>query len=650
MSRTLIASRASARVPRASRGLYQGRLLGLLATDAAAVAIAATAAIVWSHQGIADLPPDASALWGFVCLALIVRLPLFYVHGLYSMSWRHVSMWDLVTVARAIALGSLILTGAAALADSFLELPPLYILIPTDFLASLFLVGGVRASRRALQEIRNGHASSQGKKILIAGAGSAGEQIVRAMRNDHNKTYLPVGFVDDDPGKMGTSIHGVRVLGNTGDLERVARSCGADELLIAIPSAGGATIRDIVSRARQAEIRRILTVPPLVELFSRPIDLSRLHDLKPEDLLRREPVSIDSQEIGRLIAGSAVLVTGAGGSIGSELCRQIARFNPCRLLMLECDETALFDIGRQVSSLFPGLETRTLLGDIRQQAKIDRIFAEHAPRFVFHAAAYKHVPLMEAHPGDAIFNNVIGTKILAEASVKYGVERFVLISTDKAVNPSSVMGATKRLAEMVIQQFNEAGQTRFMAVRFGNVLGSRGSVIPIFKEQIQAGGPITITHPDMKRYFMAASEAVLLVLQTAAIGEGGEVFVLDMGEAVRILDLATDLIRMAGLEPEIDIKIEFTGVRPGEKLFEDILTAEEGVAATRRDAIFVAKLPNLDGGESLLAEIDRIMASGSYQDDAAALNILRRLVPTYSPREINAENPEKEGYQYSVFR
>lgn len=621
--------------PKWLKSLLWRRYALFIGADNLFIAAAAILALSLAHGSMA-LPFPEVAKW-CIGLALLAKLPVFYSQGLYNMSWRYVSMRDLLAVARGVTLGSLAFTALLLIASRFIALEPLYILIPIDFLITLFLVGGFRASRRAYFELRQNSLPAQGRRILVVGAGSAGEQLVRAMRNDIKKNYTPVGYIDDDPDKRGTIIHGVKVLGGRQDLARIARAHQVSELLIAIPSAPGPAIREFVELAREAGISRILTVPPMVELFSHPLDLSKLQDVRPEDLLRRDPVNIDTQEVEGLIRGAVVLVTGAGGSIGSELCRQIAQFGPSKLLLFERDETSLFDIHRQLLSQFPNQEFEAVLGDVRNRDKLGRVFAQHQPRLVFHAAAYKHVPLMEANPSDAVSNNVVGTRALAEASLKYGAERFVLISTDKAVNPSSVMGATKRLAEEVVRELNGQGVTRCMAVRFGNVLGSRGSVIPIFKEQIMAGGPVTITHPEMRRYFMTATEAVLLVLQAAAIGQGGEVFVLDMGEPVKIVDLAKDMIRMAGKTPDVDIPIVFTGMRPGEKLFEDLLSAEEGTEATRRDRIYVARMRSTaNGSGAILPQIDHIEELLSEGNDAAVLAALQQVVSTYKSNGVTS--------------
>lgn len=610
------------------RGLPQ-RVVFLLVGDILCIALAAALSDLLVRGTSLE---NGEELLGFVvALALVGKVPVFYLCGMYSLGWRHVGLHDMLLAARTAALGSVLLTLLVFVFGRLLTLPPLYVLIPVDFMATLCLVGGFRISGRVYAELRNGRHSAHPKRVLVYGAGSAGEQLVRAMQSDVQHTYQPVGFIDDDVSKVGTTIHGVKVLGTGNDLGRISSAYRVDELLIAIPSADGPVIRDIVRQARGAGIKVMRSVPPLAQLFSRRLGLSELRDLQPEDLLRRKQVTINPSEVKGAIKGSTVLVTGAGGSIGSELCRQLLQFEPAKLLALDREETALFEIGRQLMGQHGGVDIGLLLADICDSAKIERIFAQHKPQIVFHAAAYKHVPLMEENPSDAIRNNVVGTRIVAEASLKHGVDRFVLISTDKAVNPTSVMGASKRLAENLVRELNSHDKTKFVSVRFGNVLGSRGSVIPIFKEQLLSGGPITVTHPEMSRYFMTTKEAVLLVIQAAVMGQGGEVFVLDMGEPVNILELARDVIRLAGYEPDVDIPIVFTGIRPGEKLFEDLLTAEEGTLTTRHDKIFVAK-PGIpaNGSDSLLSKIGHLETLADAGDNMAIIDSLRGLIPNYT--------------------
>ena len=581
-----------------------------------------------------SLPPRyLGTIWAYLLVALAVKLPLFYLQGFYRFSWSYVSLRELWGVLKGVTYSSLLLGAVLFLLKEFqvfATFPRSVLFI--DYFLTLFGIGGFRASRRIWLLLVK-RIPLEGERMLIVGAGDAGEQIVRSMLQDRRSNYLPVGFVDDNSAKQGLSIHGVRVLGERRKIPELIRSHNVESMLIAMPSAPSSVIRETVELARRAGLRKIKVLPFLSELFTGEVGLADIRELRLEDLLGREPVEIDTARIEDYLRGKRVLVTGAAGSIGSELCRQIARFIPERLIMLDQDETGIFNLDNELAERFPKLERLGLVGDIRDRAKMERLFAEHRPEVVFHAAAYKHVPLMEAQPDEAVKDNIFGTLILGEAALAHGAEKFVLISTDKAVNPTSVMGATKRAAEMVILELDRRGLTKFVAVRFGNVLGSRGSVVPLFQEQIRRRGPVTVTHPEMRRYFMVTSEAVLLVLQAGAMGEGGEVFVLDMGEPVKIVDLAKELIRFHGLEPDRDIPIVFTGLRPGEKLFEDLLTAEEGTEATEHERIFIAKLNPGPEGERLteyLQELERLATAEAHEEIIA---LLQKMIPTYKPAE-----------------
>ncbi|MCR4404974.1 MAG: polysaccharide biosynthesis protein [Candidatus Acetothermia bacterium] len=579
------------------------------------------------------------ALWAYILVSWGVKLPIFYLLGFYRFSWAYVSLRELWVVLKGITYGSLLFAAALFL----LREVRLFALFPRsvlfiDYFLALLGVGGFRASRRIWLMLRR-RGPVEGERTLIVGAGDAGEQITRAMLQDRRSPYLPLGFVDDDPAKQGLSIHGLRVLGPRRELPRLIRDHNVESLLITMPSAPAAAIRETVELARQAGLAKVKVLPFLSELFTSRVGLGDIRDLRLEDLLGREPVELDTEGIAGYLRGKRVLVTGAAGSIGSELSRQLLRFEPAKLILLDQDETGIYHLENELSERFPRLHQEGCLfpvvGDILDRAKVERLFAAHRPEVVFHAAAYKHVPLMEAHPEEAVKTNIFGTLIVGEAALAHAAEKFILISTDKAVNPTSVMGATKRVAELVCLDLNRrgasTGPTKFVAVRFGNVLGSRGSVVPLFEEQIKRRGPVTVTHPEMRRYFMVTSEAVLLVLQAGALGQGGEVFVLDMGQPIRIVDLARELIRFHGLEPDKDIPIVFTAPRLGEKLFEDLLLAEEGTTATAHRKIFIAKLLPGPTGEQLasyLKELERLAASGSREEIIA---LLRELVPTYKP-------------------
>lgn len=429
-------------------------------------------------------------------------------------------------------------------------------------------------------------------RTLIVGAGDAGEQILRNMLSSKLGLYNPIGFVDDNKIKQGVQIHGIKVLGKISDIPEVVNKNQIKQLIIALPSAHGKVIQKAVELGRKAGLRKIKTIPPLNEIIGE-ISLKNLRDVDVGDLLGREPISLDTKEIESFIKERIVLITGAAGSIGSELSRQVSKFKPADLIILDQDETGVFNISKELQNKLPNSKIHSVVADVIDAEKMQRIFSEFKPQIVFHAAAYKHVPLMEAQPDQAVKNNILGTKTLVECSLASHVEKLIFISTDKAVNPTSVMGFTKRIGEMICQAYNQKSITKFISVRFGNVLDSRGSVIPIFREQIKKRGPVEVTDPEMKRYFMLNSEACLLVMQAGAMGQGGEVFVLDMGRPIKILDLAKDMIRLSGFEPDKDIAIVFTGVRPGEKLFEEILTAEEGILATKNQKIFIAKMKNM---------------------------------------------------------
>jgi FlaA1/EpsC-like NDP-sugar epimerase len=474
---------------------------------------------------------------------------------------------------------------------------------------------------------------------LIIGAGNAGELIVRDMRRTKDSPYLPVAFIDDDRSKEKVFIHGIEVMGSRRDIPKIVSDLNVETAVIAMPSVPSKEIRDIVSYLHKAEISEIRIIPGTKEIMSRNISILDIKKIDLKDLLSREPVEIEYSELRKNLEGRRILITGAGGSIGSELGRQIAQFNPNLLALLDFDETELFHICQELKESNPGVKVSPILGDILNKEKMAAVFHETRPQLVFHAAAYKHVPVIEDFPDEAIRVNILGTQVLAELSLRCGVEKFIFISTDKAVNPTSLMGASKRVAEMMITTLNHHVGTQFVAVRFGNVLGSRGSVIPIFQKQIKKGGPITITHPEMRRYFMTIPEAVLLVLQAGSMGHGGEVFVLDMGELVKIYDVACELIRLSGLEPHKDIPVVFTGVRPGEKLFEEVLTAEEGVEPTTHPKIFKAKIRRLLGQEALNDKIEKLKDFAQRQDRAAIIQTLQEVVPTYQP---NRSDPDKK--------
>lgn len=516
--------------------------------------------------------------------------------SVYTFIWRYVGISEMRAFVRAILLAALpVVVLRLGLSDDYAALRVPLSVMTADTLLAFGGVFGMRVLRRALYEryekrLKSPRAGGAGPKpVLLIGAGRAGMLTAREILSRGDSNLSVKGFVDDDPAKAGSVIHGVRVLGTTQDLPRLASEYGIDHAVITTSRTPRHEFRRILDICEQIPLK-VRIIPGLHELISGDVKVSRIRDLQIEDLLGREPVQLDKDELRDFISGKTVMVTGAGGSIGSEIARQVTRFGPASLLLIERAESALFDIERELRAGHAGRNVVPLLADVSDQPRMESIYAAYRPQVVLHAAAHKHVPMMECNAVEAVKNNVLATHLVADLAGRYGVEVFVQISTDKAVCPTSVMGASKRVAELVIQDLNRNYQTRFVAVRFGNVIGSAGSVIPIFQEQIRKGGPVTVTHPDMMRYFMTIPEAVQLVLQSGAMGEGGKIFILDMGEPVRILDIAEDTIRLSGLQPYHDIEIVFTGQRPGEKLFEELETSGEAIARTRHPKIYIGKI------------------------------------------------------------
>jgi len=599
------------------------RWAAFFVADAVVVALSLYLAFLLRFDG--SIPPRCLAMLRLLLpIALGVKLPVFLVFRTYRFSWAYVGLEELFNVVLACGVGSLAFAALLFILHNWPALSGLpRATLAIDFAFTLLGAGGIRLSKRTVGHLLSrGAARQAGRRALIVGAGEAGEQLVRALKRDETAGFWPIGFIDDDPRKQGLSIHGVPVLGPRSRLPELIRSRGVDTVIVAMPSASSRVIRETVELAREGSAKEIKVIPFLSELYTGEVRVSDVREVRPEDILPREPASVDLGALEHFLRGKKVLVTGAAGSIGAELCRQILRFSPARLSGLDFDETGLFNLEMELTKLFPRGNVQVIVADVRDRSRMSSIFHRECPQVVFHAAAYKHVPMMEAHPEEAVKTNIFGTQVVAEEACRGGAEAFVLISTDKAVNPTSVMGMSKRVAEMVTLAVGEGASTRCMAVRFGNVLGSRGSVIPIFLEQIRHGGPVTVTHPEMERYFMTTFEAVLLVLQAAAMGEGGEVFVLDMGKPVKILDIAKELIRFHGLEPDEDIPIVFTGIRPGEKLREEILTAEEGTEATRHRQIYVAKMSkrlSLEGLQRKLGNLAELIGQRAEGDKIKAM-------------------------------
>lgn len=499
--------------------------------------------------------------------------------------------------------------------------------IMLDLLTTIMLLAGLRMLVRLYHEEFFSETRGSARRFLIVGAGNAGEALLREMLRRKDVQYEVVGFIDDNPAKIGMSIHGIPVLGNVDQLPEICRKHNIDEIAIAIPSANRKQLRRVVQVCEGTKLR-FSTVPSLTDIASGKLRVSQMRDVDINDLLGRDEVKLDLADIEKYLNGRTILVTGAGGSIGSEMCRQVCAFGPKALLLVEQAENPLFFIERELLCRFPDVRMHSLICNITDKQRVDQIFSFYRPEIVIHAAAHKHVPLMENNPGEAVKNNVLGTCTVANAADTYGASGFVMISTDKAVNPTSIMGATKRVAEMYIQDLNKTSKTRFVTVRFGNVLGSNGSVVPIFKQQIAAGGPVTVTHPEMRRYFMTIPEASQLVLQAAAMGEGGEIFVLDMGEPVKIVDLARELITLSGFRPGEDIEIAFSGLRPGEKLFEELSIEGEDMLQTRHPKIAVWKNIPKDR-ETLRKGIEALLRVAVTQDREKIIETIRFLVPEF---------------------
>ena len=564
-----------------------------------------------------------------IILCELFTLPVYYYFRLYDFSWSYVSTQELFSLIRGTVLSFflIILTLFVFREYQFFSGFPRSIVFISYFFIFVFC-GGIRFAKRFYVQLLKAPGGSVKARTLIVGAGDAGEQIARSIISSPNSPYLAVGYVDDNPDRQNNLIHGIRVIGPIKKIPEIVSRYAVTEMIIALPSARAKSIKEAVEAGRLAGVKKIKVVPSLFEMINGGVSISQVREVDVEDLLERDPVTLDTESIAKFVKGKTVLITGAAGSIGSELCRQIARFNPKRLLMLDQDETGIFNISEELKKRFKNLNINPIVCDICDHNKINRVFDEFCPGVVFHAAAYKHVPLMESFPDEAVKNNIFGTKTVAEAALDHHAEKFVMISTDKAVNPSSAMGATKRVCEMVCQNLNRKSSTKFISVRFGNVLNSRGSVIPIFREQIKRGGPVEVTDPEMKRYFMLTSEACLLVMEAGAMGQGGEVFVLDMGKPIKIIDLACEMIRLSGFEPDKDIPIVFIGIRPGEKLFEEILTAEEGILATQNQKIFVAKLSRISEQE-LMDNLEKIKSAAQVSDKEKIIEILKKTVTNY---------------------
>lgn len=568
------------------------------------------------------------ALW-LIAVALLVKPAVFYVFGLYRRLWVYASIQELKIIVIAVTSASVVVSLILVLLRA-INLLPFFprSTLPIDWLLTLTLIGGFRFSMRILAEGQGSEESTykRRKRVLVVGAGDAGALVVREMQKKTDIPQQPVGFLDDDPAKQKQQIHGVPVVGTLKDLSRTLVLKRIDEVVIAIPSAPGSVIRQVTEVCSQKGVP-FRTMPGLYELIGGKVSVNRLREVQIIDLLRRNSTIIDDKAIGASLSGRRILVTGAGGSIGRELCRQIIRWGPSALILLGHGENSIFESVIELEENYPSIPLHPVIADIRDLDRLTCVYETLRPNSVFHAAAHKHVPLMEVNVEEAVTNNILGTRNVVEVSINYGVDRLVMISSDKAIRPSSIMGSTKRMSELLVLDGAHRSGLEYSIVRFGNVLGSRGSVIPRFKRQILSGGPVTITHPDMKRYFMTIPEAVHLVLEAYAMGKGGEVFVLNMGEQVRILDLAEDLIRLSGLEPGKDIEIIFTGIRPGEKLSEELWDKWASYEPTNHPDIVLLAEEDYFSGKLLQSTVDELIHLAREGDANSIVHLLDSFIP-----------------------
>src|SRR3972149_948494 len=582
----------------------------------------------------------------YIVIVVLVKIPILWLFGAYRRVWKYASLKDMTAILESVTLGSVILAGIFYILSypisifgininfSFPFFPRSIFII--DYLLTLILIIVSRFSERFFNELKFGSAGTRKKRVLIVGAGDAGEMIVREMIRQKNSEYMPIGFLDDDYSKIKNKIHGISVLGPISKMESVIKDQSVDEVIIAMPSASGNVRKEVAVKAREYGVN-CKTLPSLYEVIDGKVYLYQVRDIEIEDILGREPINIKIPEVVSEIKDKVIMVTGAGGSIGSEICRQIIRFKPEKIILVDHSENNLFLILEELDNKFAFVSTVPIVIDIRNKQALGSVFKKYRPDILFHAAAYKHVPLMQLNPKAAIQNNYLGTKILAKLSIEFGVKRFVLLSTDKAVKPQNVMGVSKLLSEQYLQTLSDVKSTRFMIVRFGNVLGSMGSVVPLFKEQIQSGGPVRVTHPNMKRYFMTIPEASQLVIQACIVGKGGEIFVLDMGEPINILDLAKNMIRIYGMEPGRDIEIKYTGPRDGEKMDEELTGENEELISTEFKQIFEARdnssTNNLKRDEitNILFNIEKEIQIDDYK---GLFKDLKKIVPHFDENKM----------------
>lgn len=573
--------------------------------------------------------------WIFLKLSIIpvvvITLLCNKFFNLYKSMWKYASIEELISIVYSVSLANVAfilysyLVNYRFLENQYYRFPfPVHIIF---WILSVVALGGTRFTYRLIEDNKdNITLKKQKTKLLIIGAGDASALYIKEIKRHQELNYDIVGLIDDDPSKRGRLINGIKVLGGRNRIIDICNKKNVEEIILAIPSADLQTKRDIVNICKNTNCK-LKTIPGLYEIIDGKVNITKLRDVNIEDLLGREEVKLNSENINKYIKDKAILVTGGGGSIGSELCRQIARFNPKKLLILDIYENNVYDVQMELNHNHPDIDKEVIIASIRDEKRLRDIFDKYRPDVVFHAAAHKHVPLMEANPAEAIKNNVIGTYNVLKCSHDFKVKKFVQISTDKAVNPTNIMGATKRFCEIMVQAFDKISSTEYVAVRFGNVLGSNGSVIPLFKKQIAHGGPVTVTHPEINRFFMTIPEAAQLVIQAGAIADGGEIFVLDMGEPVKIVDLARDLITLSGYKPDVDIKIEYTGLRPGEKLYEELLMDEIALTSTEHNKIFVEKPNEIDINfvEKSIEEFRNVTKMSKEE----IFELVEKKVPTY---------------------
>jgi len=602
-----------------------------------------------------DFDVNSDIFWGYfsvyannIVAVTLVELVIFWIFGLYSSLWKYAGTEEIVKIVLSAVVAA---AGVIVYLEFTQQSFPRSIYVFSCIL-DMVLIGGIRFSYRIFRDFRNPGTFNSfvlrlGKKnlidneisrVMIVGAGDAGAAIIKDIKQHPEFNKRVIIAIDDNPNKLNQRIAGVRIAGNHYSIKQTARKYSINEIIIAIPSANKKAIQEIVNECNKTHCK-MKTLPGISDLINEKVSISKLRDVDIEDLLGREPVQVNLREISGYIEGKIVLVTGGGGSIGSELCRQIAHFKPRKLIALDIYENTVFELANEIKTTYPNLEFDVVIASVRSNQRMRDVFLRYKPHVVFHAAAHKHVPLMECNPKDAVINNIIGTKNMIDLSNEFAVEKFVMISTDKAVNPTNVMGATKRVAEMTLQEKSTHSKTCYSAVRFGNVLGSNGSVIPIFRKQIERGGPVTVTHEDITRYFMTIPEAVQLVIQAGAMAKGGEIFVLDMGDPVRIMDLAENVIRLSGYVPNVDIDIEITGLRPGEKLYEELLLDDESIEKTAHNKIYVGHpLPPTPELSEMLEEegicTDESISSIISMKDDEVKDWLQKLVPNYN-RMIN---------------